>query len=252
MIVAFSGLAGSGKDTSADYLVEHHDFVKVAFADEMKRTCARIFPKMTREHLWGSSSKRNEPLPDYPRKHGPWVHDSDGHRCACCNIFEIGGGAERRQCFLTTRFALQQLGTEWGRTCFENTWVDFTLEVATSLLRRSGILRSLHFSYTPWDGLLTSNVPVGPKPQGVVISDMRWPAGNEGTAIRAWGGKLLKLKRGEGLAGAAGAHSSEQAMAGVPESHFDHVIDNREYTLKQLYAQLSDLATNHLSGKKKT
>lgn len=251
MIVAFSGLAGSGKSTCADYLQKEHGFISVAFADEMKRTCARIYPKMTRDHLWGPSEMRNAPITDYPRAHGPWVKDAEGAiRCACCNVYELGRRAGEKQCYLTTRFALQWLGTEWGRTCYEGTWTEYTLDIAKKLLR-SGILRSVHYSYTPWDGLALTNVPIGPHAKGIVIPDLRWPAGNEGSAIRATGGKLLKMKRGEGLT-AGGAHESEAAMAGVPDSFFDFVIDNREWTHEQLYAYLSDLATNHLSRKKKT
>lgn len=246
MIIAFSGLAGSGKDTSADRLVEEHDFVKVAFADEMKRICARLYPKMTREHLWGPSEMRNAPIVDYPREHGPWVQDKVGtYRCACCNVPQLGRRAGEDKCFLTARFALQWLGTEWGRTCYVNTWTDFVLDVAESLLRRSGILRSVHYSYTPWDGLIVTNVPTGPKPNGVVVSDLRWPVGNEGLAIRKAGGLLAKMKRGEGLEGAIAAHESERAMAGVPDEHFDIIIDNREWSHEQLYSFIDQIAWQH-------
>lgn len=42
-ILALAGLIGSGKDTAAGLLIEHHHFVKMAFADTLKDACAAIF-----------------------------------------------------------------------------------------------------------------------------------------------------------------------------------------------------------------
>lgn len=40
MIIGFTGKAGSGKDTAADYLVTHHGFVKLSFAGPLKAMLA--------------------------------------------------------------------------------------------------------------------------------------------------------------------------------------------------------------------
>lgn len=242
-IVGISGRAKSGKDTAADFLVKNHGFVKVAFADPIKRMTRIAYPKMTADHLWGPSEMRNVPIQDYPREHGPWVAvgEKSGkyRRCACCNVewaFE-----DNSQCFLTARYALQTLGTEWGRSCYPNTWVDIMVETARSLMERSGIARSLHYSYTPWDGLIASNVPIGPRPLGVVVSDTRWPAGNEGEVIKGIHGLLIQMLRGQGLAGAAGQHQSEQNLD-VPRDLFAHNIDNNHMSLEQLEAHVSKIA----------
>src|SRR5579872_215356 len=112
LIVGISGKAKSGKDTAADFLVKNSAFVKIAFADPIKRMAAIAYPKMTREHLWGPSEMRNIPIKDYPRSHGPWMKTGDAeYRCACCNILSPDvpfRPVEDVQCFLTTRFALQQ------------------------------------------------------------------------------------------------------------------------------------------------
>jgi len=50
-IIAISGLAGSGKDTAADFLVKNHGFCKISFADEMKRIVMRLYPKITNNDL---------------------------------------------------------------------------------------------------------------------------------------------------------------------------------------------------------
>lgn len=240
MIIAIAGQAKSGKDTAADFLVKNHGFVKVAFADEIKRCFYRMYPKTPKENLWGASELRNLPLEMYPREHGPWVADAAMvSRCACCNVPQgLEGGTT---CYLTCRFGLQQLGTEYGRMCYPHTWTDLTMDVAKYVLFMSGILRSVHYSYSQEEGLLVSNVPKGPKPKGVVISDLRWPQGNEGDAVRAHGGLLWRMKRGTGLTGASGQHASELAMGGVPDSFFDDVFANQDMTLEELEAEVSQV-----------
>ncbi len=90
MIIAFTGLAGSGKDSAADALVARRGFVKISLADPLKRICQTTFG-WGRDRLWGSSERRNEPDPAW-----------DG---------------------LTARRALQTLGAEWGRAMHPDVWV---------------------------------------------------------------------------------------------------------------------------------
>src|SRR5690606_39196073 len=47
------------KDLVADWLIQKHNFVKVPFADPIKRFAARCFG-IEFERLWGPSEKRNE------------------------------------------------------------------------------------------------------------------------------------------------------------------------------------------------
>jgi hypothetical protein len=149
---------------------------------------------MTIEHLWGPSSKRNEPIRAYPRKHGPWVEMNEKKFCACCNV--AWDYYDTSQCYLTARYALQRLGTEWGRDCYENIWVDYTLRTTKALTSVSD--HALYYSpeHGLWSGENQRHV------KGVVISDVRWPLGNEGQAIHAVGGLLVKMFRGKGLEGA--------------------------------------------------
>lgn len=49
MIIAFCGKARAGKDSGGEVLVKRYDFTRIAFADELKNLCARVFyidPKM--------------------------------------------------------------------------------------------------------------------------------------------------------------------------------------------------------------
>jgi len=123
--------------------------------------------------------------------------------------------------------------------------VDLALRTASALLHKSGVLRSVHYSYDVQQGLICTNVPMGPKPKGVVISDVRFL--NEVKAIKAAGGYVIKLLRGEGLEGAAGQHKSETELQGIPLELFDRVIDNREWGLDQLESYLHNLVQVELS-----
>ena len=53
-LIGFAGYQGSGKDSCANILVEHHDFVKFAFADAVKASCKSLFD-LSDDQLWGDS-----------------------------------------------------------------------------------------------------------------------------------------------------------------------------------------------------
>ena len=154
MIIGITGRAGSGKSTVADILVRKHGYVSLAFADPLKRICREVFD-FTDEQLWGPSSARNKPDLRYPRGDGSW---------------------------LSPRHALQQLGTEWGRACYPDVWVDYTLRVATLLLDNP----TIEYNPTTWPEWAGKHSPT----HGVVISDVRFP--NEIHRLRASGAHIIK------------------------------------------------------------
>ena len=200
MIIGLTGRppAGSGKDTVADRLCDLHGFVRVALADPMKRFCQDIFD-FSDEQLWGPSDKRNEPDPRYPRKG-----------------YSIPESTRDYSLLLNPRYALQQLGTEWGRSCYENVWVDYALRVYTKL-------QTGDFYYEPKTGLryFPSNEWARGK-KNVVITDVRFD--NEAEAIRAAGGRLWCIDRpGAGLRGSYAAHASEK---GIDEKLVDKYLQN--------------------------
>ena len=118
-LIGIAGGAGSGKDTVAKLLVQEYDFVRMAFADPMKRIVMAVWP-FTPEQLWGPSSRRAETPPGRDRP--------------------------------TAREALQLLGTEWGRKLDEDVWVRRTLMEAEHLLGRGG-LYTPQVGYRPIGGL---------------------------------------------------------------------------------------------------
>lgn len=100
MILAFTGVAGVGKDAAAEVL-ERRGFVRVGLADPLKRAVAEWFG-WDANTLWGPSENRNKPDPKF-------------------------GG-------LTPRKALQFLGTECGRELYRDVWIEYGLRKAKTLL----------------------------------------------------------------------------------------------------------------------
>jgi len=175
MIIGLSGLSGTGKDTVADILVKNFNFSKIGLSDPMKRICKDVFD-FTDEQLWGPSEKRNEPDKRYRKK--PYLHMTNSvavydpkynepRRCSSCGEegpppSDDGRHFSSEKCFhyLTPRFALQKLGTEFGMNCYDNVWVEYALKMAKDLLEfkrheveydpKRGIVRATnHWLETP-------------------------------------------------------------------------------------------------------
>jgi hypothetical protein len=242
MIIGLLGKAGSGKDTVADWLVENQNFAKVGLADPLKRICRDVFA-FTDEQLWGPSEFRNAPDKRYLQK-AREVFDAEDEEMMVVRDY------------LTPRFALQQLGTEWGRSCYPNVWIDYALRVAEKLLKKPHILKDpsgdieVVVDYdqkdrVASDGLTTYAIKyannIGKKPRsGVVIPDCRFR--NEFDAIKAAGGKMVKIVRQTaGLSGAAATHASEMEQESIKDSEFDFILANNGESLEELYAYLPKL-----------
>jgi hypothetical protein len=189
--------------------------------------------------------------------------------------------------FLTPRHALQQLGTEWARSCFGDVWVQYTLRIAKALLhdpdytylytaklglhdRQPGMRVTKYIynckqcskqtTFRAHQSLICGSCGAGSdslggcqnvfdRPyDGVAISDVRFK--NEIDAIHAAGGKVFRMMRGTGLSGAAGEHRSETEQQGLDDDIFDGVIDNREWTLEQLESYIDQIAWAHVETHK--
>jgi hypothetical protein len=90
MIIGICGLAGSGKDTAADYLVVRYGFEKISFATIMKEMLAVAgLPEPS------NRDDKEKLVEGFP---------------------------------FTWRHAAQTIGTEWGRVCLEeDIWVKLTM-----------------------------------------------------------------------------------------------------------------------------
>jgi predicted kinase len=142
-VVAFTGVAGSGKSTAAGYLVEKRGYTRVRFAGPLKAAMAA---------MGFSHAEIEGELKETPND-------------------ALGGK--------TPRYAMQTLGTEWGRNCIvDDFWIRLWRRDVDAVLADGG---------------------------RVVVDDCRFP--NEAQAIRKLGGDIFKI---EGRGGIAGGHVSER------------------------------------------
>lgn len=218
MLIGISGLAGSGKDTVADMLVKSHGFVKVSFGDPLKRICQDVF-EFTDDQLWGPSSSRNAPDERYLRIPGGEKRYDPMLPRTSITVAE----------YLTPRYALQKLGTEWGRDCYDSIWVDYVIRVHEKL-QKGGCY------YDVRSGLRSASYVDGPEVKAevdVVIADVRFR--NEVDGLRKAGAFLVRMVRpGAGLGGAAGAHVSETEQLSISDTEFDVVLNNNNGLLSEL------------------
>ena len=116
--VGLTGLARSGKDTAAAYLVEHHGFTRFAFADVMKDAVYALDPLV----------EVSDPAdPDGLRMHARLAQLVD----TC--------GWDGAKEYPDVRRLLQRFGTEMGRGLFgEDFWVDLMANRVAKACRISG------------------------------------------------------------------------------------------------------------------
>ena len=212
-------IAGAGKDVVAKRLMDYHKFVSIAWADPLKRFCKEVYD-FSDEQLWGESDLRILPDKRYPRPNGG---------------------------FLTPRFALQSIGTEWGRNCYLNTWVDYGIRVAKTLLEDNYMVYSSKLGLVGrWEQTCQGEFetiedfpnPIG----GVVFSDVRFD--NELKAIKEAGGKVVRIKRQLSIAYDEKAmnllHGSETELVNQPDDIFDYIIENSG-TLEDLMYKIDEM-----------
>jgi hypothetical protein len=251
MILGVCGPAGAGKDLGAERFIKEHGFVRVAFADPLKRYAKDIYD-FTDEQLWGPSEMRNLPDKRYPRDH-TWKElgsdpetnpDFKDFACACCGQTTMKRQVEDdvfipdlegiMQCYLTARYALQLLGTEYGRHCYPDTWVELALRTAKRL-------KAGDCYYDMKTGLrYTSSVTPAMTPKAdVVISDVRFL--NEIRGIHRGGGYVIRIvppprpkKEGEVWR----KHQSELEQESIPDAEFDAVIKNEKNGVDPFWAEI--------------
>jgi hypothetical protein len=218
-----SGHARAGKDTVAARLVEAHGFTRVGWADPMKRFTQELFA-FSDEQVW-EGSRKDEPDLRYLR--GTHLEGTDP-----ALMVEVPE-------YLTPRYALQTIGTNWGRDCYPAVWIEYGLTVARRVL-------SLGCPYTAKGGIRADAFQL-PQPRGVVFSDCRFR--NEMEAIRDAGGVLVRVSRpGKSVAVGIAGHASEAEMREIPDSFFDAVIDNSG-TIEDLHAVVDWLVKGDETGK---
>jgi len=231
ILIGFSGLANSGKDTCADYLAENYEFAKISLADPIKRMVMEIYD-FSEEQLWGPSENRNKPDKRYIKEcefcsstgkiKYKWHGKHSTRTCSMCD-------GEKQN--LTPREALQKFGGV-GRECWSETWLNICLKNAKKLLGNNATCYSRTEGVIPDVNVFIRKCVRG----GVTIADARYR--NELDAIREARGKLVRIKRPEsGLIGDAAEHPSETEQQSIPDSYFDYIIDNNG-SLDELYNKI--------------
>ncbi|MFC3206913.1 deoxynucleotide monophosphate kinase [Aquamicrobium soli] len=168
-VIALSGAAGSGKSTAADYLVRQYGYERIKFAGPLK----------------------------------------DAMRALGLTDYHIEGEGKERPCLLlqgkTPRYAMQTIGTQWGRD-----------------------LIGPHFWVGLWEARANEVLDSGGR---VVVDDCRFP--NEAEAVRKLGGVVVRLV---GRGGIGGGHSSE-----TMDWEADRYVYN-DTTRERLYEILNEVA----------
>ena len=214
MIFGITGFKGTGKDTVADYLVEHHDFHKISFADKLKDACSTIF-EWDREMLTGSTPESRE-----------WREEVDEWWADRLGVEDF-----------TPRLALQWMGTEAGRNVFgQNIW---TAAMEKFILENPG-------NYVIPDCRFRNEVKMIKSMRGTMIRVKRGPEPTWYNVAEEWN-KTEKEGTAPNtiLPGALSeVHASEREWIG---EKFDHVIEN-DGTYEELYEQVGDAVTSHLTS----
>jgi hypothetical protein len=210
IIMGLAGEMGSGKDTAANYLVEHHGFTKLAFADNLKEMCKNAFD-LTDEDVYGEVGKfRKFETPielgyEHIRRILLWAGED------CNEGFKITNGVRNSTLlFLGTKFEtprniLQFVGTEICRDLVNK---DYHALVVKFKIDKLGLKK-------------------------VAISDSRFP--NERNAIKKWGGTNVLIKGRTTEQAASDSHKSHKSENSLgADSEYDTVIIN-DGTLEDLY-----------------
>lgn len=175
LCIALTGFAGCGKSTAAEYLARRYTFTRTRFADPLKHMLASLLRKRgcTEEYILRciEGDMKTKPVAEFAGR--------------------------------TPRYAMQKLGTEWGRDLMsQNFWVD------------------------AWaDSVKGSRSPV-------VAEDCRFH--NEADAVKKLGGLVWRIAR-PGLV--KGDHQSEVEQT---EIEVDFQILNNG-TVRELHSRIDQI-----------
>ncbi len=229
-VIGLLGPAGSGKDLVADWFVSK-GFIKVAFADPMKRFVAKTF-SISNDRLWGPSEMRNEMI-DIDEA---WWYEAVSKLASSTyeivnNVLtpdlKLDGYLKLHAWFtdlhrnypdkISARVILQTLGSEWGRAVDPLMWARYAHRIVSRLSTGEST------KYKQDKDCYSGSEKMAP---GVIIPDHRFR--NEVELTHQNGGHVIRLNRVSmkrdvqiGIAG----HRSEAEHKDLPDSLF-HAVYN--------------------------
>lgn len=125
MIIGLAGKLESGKDTIADYLVKEYGYTKMAFADNLKHMCMKVFD-LTCEQCYTTEGKFQE-LPQpiiFSKHHGmeilDWVINVNKWPLKMADTHVLDFIIDDEVVLKSPRHILQFVGTEVCRHCFDD------------------------------------------------------------------------------------------------------------------------------------
>jgi hypothetical protein len=216
MIIGVCGLIGSGKDTTADYLQNIHQFRRESFAHTLKDAVAAVFG-WDRELLEGRTKESRA-----------WREQVDTWWAERLNMPN-----------LTPRLVLQLWGTEVCRKGFhDNIWIaslenklrKTTDDVVISDCRFPNEIKAIKDA----DGIVI-RVIRGPEPEWYDLAKIV----NQGPNNIEWRLSKDRLEK-------FNVHASETAWVGT---EFDAIIDNNADGLDNLYKQIKSLVQDPRAAK---
>lgn len=182
MLIGVTGRKGSGKDTVGKFLVEDHGFRQTAYANPIKEA-VKVALSMTDEQVYGPIEVKETVDPRYG---------------------------------ITPRYALQTLGTEWGRNLIHlNIWA------------------------------LAMHARIEQEPdQNWVVTDLRFL--NEAKLLEENGGIIIKVVRQGVSTGEFENHQSEMEIAEI----IPDVVIHNDGTLEDLQASVAHMVSELKDPKK--
>lgn len=205
-LIGMSGLAGSGKDTCADFLCKAEGFVKLSLAAPLKEMCSKVF---------GIEAKYFD---DRKLKEAEFETVMIDY----CHLDKIRDIVENEWGFVITHDQREKMESYYGRE----------IKTPRKLLQTIGtdILRTI-IRDDIWIVLLFSQM----KDLGshIIVSDVRFK--NEREAFKKAGAVLMLVKR-DAIENKDG-HSSENDLG--TEKDYDVVINNSDITLNQLRSEVT-------------
>jgi hypothetical protein len=226
MIIGVAGKMGSGKDTVGSYLELNYNFVKMAFATDLKEMCRHVF-KLSADQCYDDIEK-NKPFTKkkkffwlLSRQEEYTIKLTKSHVEKMCEWVRANGytvNSEKHKAmdsyigytFETPRAVLQFVGTQILR------------EIVDPGYHANNLFRKIKKHEL----------------QRVVICDARFP--NERKMIKDYKGINLLVK-GRGKSAGIGGHASENSLG--TEKEYDYIVNNNS-SYDDLFNNIDTLMLN--------
>lgn len=175
-MIGVCGDIGHGKDTVADYLVEHYGYRQLSWSEPLKRVCFAVYQHLgaERRHFFGTQADKAEELPG--------ITDPSGKPA-------------------TGRGIMEHIGTEGFRYVDRATWVKVGLAVQVDVLPEiRWVVSDVRFANEfdaihSRDGVVWQAIKVGGKDHGTGHqSDVGWRGLTKDALLMAKAGDLEALR----------------------------------------------------------